>query len=643
MTMLASILLASALAAGPVRIRVEIKDSTTLKPLPGAQVTLRAQSGPAPMEVQGTTGADGRVWLDVQHLDFAPVEIVRDGYVAYSQAKPLRDEIKFKESRTPRGPEEAFWEVWLVPRSWWDAHMKALTREQAVAQADGWGRECGAPATSVEYFEKERTWEIKYPCLRVMVKATDGHMSVIHPKPVTASPLYSPEDAVADAMSGPLEFVGIDKPEGHQIPECLFRNQKVLVLDRYCTTKEINTTGIQILHPERGVIYFYAESKEPITGITRDDYREWRIETRDPYRGARVDMTFDEYQAYEVRRLQLTDQGCSAGFAMTSAEPHCLCRNKTPEIQQWWTATSKPLLKRPPETWYRLVRTLRPLSARRGRPDPRRAEGEEGPKSPMATPVPVPAGNGPARVIVEVYEYYTQNPVVGARVTIREKNGTQELTAATGGRSKALFNTPHANFEVVNVEGEGLVPYEELRPIWPFFRSLEPRRAARADDEVVWEIGAVRRSWLDSNVKVASVDKARPLAAEWGSACGPGEPSEVRFTGSSWLFTYPCLKVSVDVATGEVNAYRTTQDTSISAAPPYPPEEALADALGTPLRHVGTTVWYGNFSIPACVWRNDTVLVVSEYCTIKEINPTAIFVFHPQRGVATFRARGDRD
>src|SRR5262245_60305498 len=147
--MLASILLASALAAGPVRIRVEIKDSTTMKPISGAQVTLREQSGtgPAPVEVKGTTGADGRAWIDVQHLHFAPGEIVRDGYVPYSQAKPLRDEIKFKDSSTPRGTEEKYWEVWIVPRSWWDAHVKTITREQALAAADEWGRECNAPAT----------------------------------------------------------------------------------------------------------------------------------------------------------------------------------------------------------------------------------------------------------------------------------------------------------------------------------------------------------------------------------------------------------------------------------------------------------------------------------------------------------------
>src|SRR5262245_54602601 len=47
-------------------------------------------------------------------------------------------------------------------------------------------------------------------------------------------------------------------------------------------------------------------------------------------------------------------------------------------------------------------------------------------------------------------------------------------------------------------------------------------------------------------------------------------------------------------------------------------EEAVEDALSGPLTYVGTGPWTGNARLKACAFRNQRVLVVNVYCTVKE-------------------------
>lgn len=368
--MLASLLVAGALAAGPMKIRVEVLEYYTHKKVAGARVTLREKSGtgPQPVELQGVTDAKGRAWFDVPHLDFTPVEISKEGYVPRQETEFVRHELGVMEGQTARGEDELYLDVRIVSRAWWEANVKARTPEQAAAIAAEWGRECGPGApTSVEYKEKERAWSVRYPCMEVLVRPKTGGEVVRFEKPVTATPLYPPEEALADALSSPLEFIGISHFDAPSIQECAYRNQKVLVVNRYCTTREITATGITIIHPDRGVVRFYAEAKEPISTIAREDYDNWRMDTHDPYPGARLTMkTFEEIQAHEKRRGVFRDQACYAGITST---PNGSCRKKAPEIEQWWSGIYKPLLKTPPESWYSLVKALRKRAVKDGRPD----------------------------------------------------------------------------------------------------------------------------------------------------------------------------------------------------------------------------------------------------------------------------------
>ena len=126
----------------------------------------------------------------------------------------------------------------------------------------------------------------------------------------TPTPLYPPADAIADALSGPLVPIPGDTGFGpnERLPDCFYRNERVIGINRYCGKREINTTGIQIMHPERGVIYFYAEARAPISSITREDYEQWRIEVRDPLPGLRVGQPLPEVRQWMSRRVREAQQ-----------------------------------------------------------------------------------------------------------------------------------------------------------------------------------------------------------------------------------------------------------------------------------------------------------------------------------------------
>jgi hypothetical protein len=60
--------------------------------------------------------------------------------------------------------------------------------------------------------------------------------------------------------------------------------------------------------------------------------------------------------------------------------------------------------------------------------------------------------------------------------------------------------------------------------------------------------------------------------------------------------------------------------------------EAMEDVLSGTWVHVGTGPWTGNARLKACAYRNERVLFVNAYCTVKEKNAFALEVFSPARG-----------
>src|SRR5436190_4570212 len=60
--------------------------------------------------------------------------------------------------------------------------------------------------------------------------------------------------------------------------------------------------------------------------------------------------------------------------------------------------------------------------------------------------------------------------------------------------------------------------------------------------------------------------------------------------------------------------------------------EAVEDVLSGTWTYVGTGPWTGNARLKACAYRNERVLFVDVYCTVKEEKAFALEVFSPTRG-----------
>lgn len=88
-----------------------------------------------------------------------------------------------------------------------------------------------------------------------------------------AAPPYALPEALADALSGPLQLVG--KGAWHGLwgsLACVYRNERVLVVDEYCRPRELNSFGVIIASPTRGWVSIYAEGKAPVSKLDRSGY-----------------------------------------------------------------------------------------------------------------------------------------------------------------------------------------------------------------------------------------------------------------------------------------------------------------------------------------------------------------------------------
>jgi hypothetical protein len=93
--------------------------------------------------------------------------------------------------------------------------------------------------------------------------------------PVVAGPaLYALDEALADVAASPLVFMGkYGIPGLHRIMGCTYKNDRVFVVDLYCTDKEMTTFSVAIISPTRGRVTFYAEADQPISKLrARADY-----------------------------------------------------------------------------------------------------------------------------------------------------------------------------------------------------------------------------------------------------------------------------------------------------------------------------------------------------------------------------------
>jgi hypothetical protein len=196
------------------------------------------------------------------------------------------------------------------------------------------------------------------------------------PPPILREPeptgLYSLKEALKDALSGNLTYIGKERWTGSQrVHACAYRNERVIVVDVYCTLEEVKAFRVDVFSLTRGRVRIYAEARAPISTLTRRDYFTFNAESEPPP-GPRarlppvtLAMSFPELVDHDGRRYRGFLPSCYGGVEINRPQGGCL-RDLAPHAAEY-TRTNRPFLREPPEEWYRIVRELRALASLHGR------------------------------------------------------------------------------------------------------------------------------------------------------------------------------------------------------------------------------------------------------------------------------------
>ena len=189
----------------------------------------------------------------------------------------------------------------------------------------------------------------------------------------TPSPdLYALEQVLTDALSSPLRYIGTGPWHGIQRSyACAYQNDRVIVVDVYCTVKEGKAVRFDFYSPTHGRARLYAESSRPISQVVRRDYFSFTGEAqpvplrRERLPHLRLTSSMAELAEYERQRYEKFLPTCYGGVELNKPQGGCL-GDLAPQANRW-TRQNQPFLDRPTEPWYRLVKELRAMALAHGR------------------------------------------------------------------------------------------------------------------------------------------------------------------------------------------------------------------------------------------------------------------------------------
>lgn len=199
--------------------------------------------------------------------------------------------------------------------------------------------------------------------------------------------LYTAEEALRDALSSPLEYVGTGRWPGiNRMYTCAFRNERVLVVNVYCGTTDARAFRIDVYSPRRGRVRIYAEASGPILARIRKQYFTFMAESELPpgpeahMPPLALSMSFAQLRAYDEQRYRAYLPACFGGQEHAHARDACI--GALSALGPEWASQNRAFLDRANADWYRVVRELRVLATRYGK-DPksaRSARADAGPR-----------------------------------------------------------------------------------------------------------------------------------------------------------------------------------------------------------------------------------------------------------------------
>jgi hypothetical protein len=197
--------------------------------------------------------------------------------------------------------------------------------------------------------------------------------------PTAVERLYGTDEALRDALSSPWRYVGTGRWPGiNRMYSCVFRNERVLVVNVYCGKTDARAFRVDIYSPKRGRLRIYAEAKGPILGRTRQQYFTFMAESEPPpgpeahLAELSLTMSFAQLRAYDEQRYRAYLPACFGGQEHTRTRGACVGALASRGAQ--WAQQNRAFLERASSDWYRVIRELRTLATRVGKDPQRRAQ-----------------------------------------------------------------------------------------------------------------------------------------------------------------------------------------------------------------------------------------------------------------------------
>ena len=191
------------------------------------------------------------------------------------------------------------------------------------------------------------------------------------PAPAPVQGLYSAQEALRDVLSGELEYVGTGRwPGVERARACAFRNQRVLIVNAYCTLQEAQAFRIEVYSPQAGRVRIYAETRGVVSARQRPDYFTFTVESS-PVAAAEarlpafsLGMPYEELRRYEQQRYDAYLPGCFGG--VQNDRPILGCLGPLAPRQSEWAEQNHAFWDYANDDWYQVVRQMRALAARYG-------------------------------------------------------------------------------------------------------------------------------------------------------------------------------------------------------------------------------------------------------------------------------------
>lgn len=184
----------------------------------------------------------------------------------------------------------------------------------------------------------------------------------------TSFALYTPHDALQDALSEKLTWVGYYMPkysESQKYPNCIWKNSKVFIMSSYCVSQNV-PAGSMIIHskdPATGYVRIYTEvqsTKGDISTAKSADYLDFllSVSARITEQSFDMGMSAKEYQSWEERENKNYTQYCVTNLAFKDDPFSTVCKDITNELNVWGPH-GYDFWKNSDPAWPKLLKTIK--------------------------------------------------------------------------------------------------------------------------------------------------------------------------------------------------------------------------------------------------------------------------------------------